>query len=73
MNPPTESTALETVKVEDDRTGLSIETLKRAFADNLFYIQGRFPSIASMNDFYMALAYTVSSAIKPMASPHAVG
>ncbi|MGA7934655.1 MAG: glycogen/starch/alpha-glucan phosphorylase, partial [Kovacikia sp.] len=48
-----------TVQVEDDRTGLSIETLKRAFLDNLFYIQGKFPTIASLNDYYMALAYTV--------------
>ncbi len=44
---------------EDDRTGLSVETLKRAFMDNLFYIQGKFPQIASQNDYYMALAYTV--------------
>ncbi|HIK17114.1 MAG TPA: glycogen/starch/alpha-glucan phosphorylase [Leptolyngbyaceae cyanobacterium M33_DOE_097] len=48
-----------TVRVEDDRTGLSIETLKRAFLDNLFYIQGKFPGIATKNDYYMALAYTV--------------
>jgi glycogen phosphorylase len=47
------------VRVEDDRTGLSTETLKRAFLDNLFYIQGKFPAIASKNDYYMALAYTV--------------
>ncbi|MDJ0619821.1 MAG: glycogen/starch/alpha-glucan phosphorylase [Calothrix sp. MO_192.B10] len=47
------------VRVEDDRTGLSIETLKRALADNLFYIQGKFPQIATKNDYYMALAYTV--------------
>ena len=49
----------EIVRVEDDRTGLSIETLKRAFLDNLFYIQGKFPAIATQNDYYMALAYTV--------------
>ncbi len=48
-----------TVRVEDDRTGLDIETLKRAFRDNLFYIQGKFPAIATQNDYYMALAYTV--------------
>ncbi len=48
-----------TVAVEDDRTGLSRETLKRAFLDNLFYIQGKFPNIATRNDYYMALAYTV--------------
>lgn len=47
------------IQIEDDRTGLNIETLKRAFADNLFYIQGKFPEIATTNDFYMALSYTV--------------
>jgi glycogen phosphorylase len=47
------------IRVEDDRTGLSLETLKRAFLDNLFYIQGKFPRLASKNDYYMALAYTV--------------
>ncbi len=48
-----------TVQVEDDRTGLSIETLKRAFLDHLFYLQGKFPEIATKNDYYMALAYVV--------------
>jgi len=47
------------IQVEDDRTGLSIETLKRGFIDNLFYLQGKFPGIATKNDCYMALAYTV--------------
>lgn len=47
------------IRVEDDRTGLSSETLKRAFLDNLFYVQGKFPKIATLNDYYMALAYTV--------------
>jgi glycogen phosphorylase len=47
------------IQIEDDRTGLSLETLKRAFLDNLFYIQGKFPRLASKNDYYMALAYTV--------------
>jgi starch phosphorylase len=47
------------VKVEDDRTGLSVSTLRRAFADNLFYVQGKHPSFATKNDLYMALAYTV--------------
>jgi glycogen phosphorylase len=45
--------------VEDDRTGLSVETLRRAMADNLYYVQGKFPGIATGNDYYMALAYTV--------------
>ncbi len=48
-----------TVRVEDDRTGLTPETLKRAFLDNLFYVQGKSPEISSLQDYYMALAYTV--------------
>lgn len=48
-----------TIRVEDDRTGLTPETLKRAFLDNLFYVQGKSPEIASLHDYYMALAYTV--------------
>ncbi|MGL5879181.1 MAG: hypothetical protein ACRC2V_15595 [Xenococcaceae cyanobacterium] len=33
------------IVVEDDRTGLSIETLRRALSDNLFYLQGAFPDV----------------------------
>ncbi len=47
------------IQVEDDRTGLDIETLRRAMADNLYYVQGKFPEIATSHDYYMALAYTV--------------
>lgn len=54
-----ERTIAPNVIVEDDRTGMSLETLKRALDDNLFYIQGKFKEIASKNDYYMALAYTV--------------
>ena len=45
--------------IEDDRTGIEKETLKRAFLDNLYYLQGRIPELATRNDYYMALAYTV--------------
>jgi starch phosphorylase len=45
--------------VEDVRTGLTVEALKQDLADNLYYVQGKFPAIATKNDFYMALAYTV--------------
>ncbi|MGI8932895.1 MAG: glycogen/starch/alpha-glucan phosphorylase [Phormidesmis sp.] len=48
-----------TVHVEDGRTGLTPETLKRAFLDNLFYVQGKSPEIATLQDYYMALAHTV--------------
>jgi starch phosphorylase len=47
------------IQIEDDRTGVNIETLKRAFLDNLFYLQAKFPKIATKQDYYMALAYTV--------------
>jgi starch phosphorylase len=46
------------VLVEDDRTGMNLETLKRAFLDNLLYEQGRFFEIATPNDLYMAVAHT---------------
>jgi glycogen phosphorylase len=45
--------------IEDDRTGLSVEALKRAFWNNLFYVLGKFPAIATTQDHYMALAYTI--------------
>jgi glycogen phosphorylase len=41
------------------RTGLGIEAIKRDLLDNLFYIQARFPDVASPNDYYLALSYTV--------------
>jgi starch phosphorylase len=47
------------VHVEDDRTGVTVSTLKRALADNLYYIQGKDENFATLYDYYMALAYTV--------------
>ena len=44
---------------EHTRTGLSKDALKRAYLDNLFYVQGRFREVATDNDLYMAAAYTV--------------
>ncbi len=44
---------------DDQRTGLSKEALKRSFLDNLFYLQGKFPALATKQDYYLALAYTV--------------
>lgn len=59
MTPSQDSIDSRQALIEDDRTGINIETLKRAFLDNLFYIQGKFPRLASKNDYYLALAYTV--------------
>ena len=44
---------------EHTRTGTSVDALKRAILDNLFYVQGRFPDVATDNDWYQALAHTV--------------
>ncbi len=58
-NPPQKTANAETQDHEHTRTGMSIQALKRAFNDNLFYLQGRFHDVASANDQYMAAAYTV--------------
>ena len=41
------------------RTGLGVEELRLAFMDNLFYVQGRVPEFASVDDRYKALAFTI--------------
>jgi starch phosphorylase len=43
----------------DVRTSTEDGDLARAIMDNLCYVQGRFPKVASRRDWYMALAYTV--------------
>ena len=52
--PPTQDDGLE-----DDRVALSKEAFKHAFLDNLFYVQGKIPALATKRDYYMALAFTV--------------
>ena len=46
-------------KDNDDHTGLNCEAIKKSFINNLYYVQGKFPRLASTNDYYMALAHTV--------------
>ena len=45
--------------VEDDRTGIGVETLRRAIQENLFYRCGNVPALATRSDYYLAVAYTV--------------
>jgi starch phosphorylase len=47
----------------DVRTDLSIAGIRQDFLDNLLYVQGKFPALATMHDYYMALAYTVRDRI----------
>ena len=44
---------------EDERTALTKEAFKHAFLDNLFYVQAKFPALATQNDYYQALACAV--------------
>ena len=42
-----------------ERVALGKDAFKRAFLDNLLYVQGKTPALATNHDYYMALAYTV--------------
>jgi starch phosphorylase len=58
--PVAERPPLSPAPVSDGvRTGLTVDAFKRAFLDNLFFVQGRFPAVATRHDNYKALAYTV--------------
>src|SRR5271165_4418832 len=52
-----------TIVTEDDRTGTSVETLKRAILDNLYYIAAKTPETATEIDYFTAVAYTVRDRI----------
>jgi starch phosphorylase len=45
--------------IEDDRTGLSVDSLKRGFSNNLYYLQGKDELFSTLHDYYNALAHTV--------------
>lgn len=47
------------VSSEEVRTGMSAEALKLDFIENLLYTQGRYPTVATFNDSYLAVAYSV--------------
>ncbi len=53
------SRAISSASQESIRTGSSAEAIRLGFLDNLFYVQGRFLEVASIDDHYKALAYTV--------------
>jgi glycogen phosphorylase len=45
--------------VDRVRTGRTPSELKQAILDNLYFLQGRIPALATTNDWYMAVAYAV--------------
>jgi starch phosphorylase len=57
MNMPADAPGV--VAVTEEHRGLEKEALKRAFLDNLFYMQAKFPALATQRDCYLALAYVV--------------
>jgi glycogen phosphorylase len=59
MDRKTMSEDKDLLQHEHTRTGLSVDAVHRALLDNLFYVQGRVPEMATLQDFYQALAYTV--------------
>jgi hypothetical protein len=52
------------IQIEDDRTGMSVETLMRAFVQNLYYTQGKdryFATLVSILIWH--LAYEISNSL----------
>ena len=43
----------------DYRTATDVASLQRSFCENLFFVQARFSEVATANDYYLALAWTV--------------
>ena len=52
-----------TVQIEEYRTAISVEALKHAVLDNLFYLVGVSQETASDQEFFTAVAYTVRDRI----------
>ncbi|MHC1743689.1 MAG: glycogen/starch/alpha-glucan phosphorylase [Syntrophobacteraceae bacterium] len=44
---------------EGPRNSRSVQAIRKAILDNLICLQGKFPEVATKNDWYLALAYTV--------------
>jgi len=58
-----ELTAPEVTFVEDDRTAIGVEVLRRAILDNLYYLVGTTQQNATDQEFFTAIAYTVRDRI----------
>ncbi len=59
MNSDPQMPLAKALPTADDSAALGKDALKHAFLDDLFYMQGKFPALATKNDYYMALAYAV--------------
>ncbi|WP_316367544.1 glycogen/starch/alpha-glucan phosphorylase [Candidatus Thiodiazotropha sp. CDECU1] len=50
---------MKKTEFSDYRTAADVDSIRHSFLDNLYFVQARFPEVASLNDFYLALAWTV--------------
>ena len=57
------TTANKTAASGGSKPGVTAETLSRAIMDNLYFREARVPAVATTNDWYLALAYTVRDKI----------
>ena len=57
------TTANKTAASEGSEPGVTAETLSRSIMDNLYFREARVPAVATTNDWYLALAYTVRDKI----------
>jgi starch phosphorylase len=48
---------------EEILTSTNPDMIARGILENLYFVQGRVPAVATLNDWYMALAYTIRSRI----------
>ena len=53
------ATPLETADSEEGRTAMTKDAFKHSVLDTLFYVQGKFPALATKNDYFQALAHAV--------------
>src|SRR3984957_13641127 len=59
MSPSIQEQPSEMALIDDDRTGIKVETLKQAILEDLPYVVGKDPAIASELDYFQAIGYTV--------------
>jgi starch phosphorylase len=50
---------LSSLERDENRAGTSVAAIKQGFVNNLYYVQAKFPEVATRNDYYVALAFTV--------------
>src|ERR1700727_1005071 len=63
MSPSIQEQPSEMALIDDDRTGIKVETLKQAILENLRYVVGKDPEFATEMDYFQAIAYTVRDRI----------